>query len=159
MDTSLLATDIHQPLINNKVYHTYLPGTVLAISLFYTTSLLIWAVQKYHRRTQSEKKRREKAKLRQRWEMMNKQEVLSYPDQTYQNSATSNSSVTFIPTSNTSATIKQESMISYDVGQYSKRKLDLLWQWSMSMGYCQYQYGRDIDQLIQVLQTKHKKEL
>ncbi|KAI8874663.1 hypothetical protein K501DRAFT_309305 [Backusella circina FSU 941] len=161
MNNSMLAPDVHQPFVNNKAYRIYLPNMVLALSLFYITSLSIWAVQRYLRRIQSRKRRIERARLRKRWEMMYRHEeaqMISYPQQTY-SVTTPNSSVTFIPTSNTSATtIKQESLIKYDVGQYNKRKLDLLWQWSVSMGYCVYQHGRDLDELIEELQTRQKKE-
>jgi hypothetical protein len=217
-DTSLL-------LYNNRTYSIYLPNIIIGLSTFYIMIICVKLFLKQRRRYINRLYRKEKQRLREKWEnTLNQDNNTVYGDSdgdladtggddkslfiefpktaytqkrssyarsapllmsenslqddysvtmahSYQNNASfelahpnpSDSTLININTNGDKSGASEKDKIIKTTGLFrhnyywrmrNSKRLDLLWQWSVSMGYCQYEYGRRLDEKITELQDK-----
>ncbi|KAI8875126.1 hypothetical protein K501DRAFT_280671 [Backusella circina FSU 941] len=199
-----------------KTYTTYLPNIIIGLSTFYVLILCIKLFLKQRGRYIDKLYRKEKQRLREKWEhTLNQDNNTVYGDDdnkrifierpktaytqksssyahsapylTFDNTLQDDCSVTVAHTYPNSAIFElahpnpsdstlinakvigqkidvldnDKRTINRSLFKYNyywkmrkSKRLDLLWQWSVSMGYCRYEYGRRLDDKIAELQEK-----
>ncbi|KAL4216236.1 hypothetical protein AB4K20DRAFT_1877959 [Rhizopus microsporus] len=116
-------------LIDNIVYRIYLPNAVIIISVVYISSYLIQSITKLYHQRQKRIERQERQRLKAVY-----------------HSSSSSSSLTLY-----SHHLDHSTENTYFWTRQQKKRLQLLWNWSVAMGYCEYSHGKELNALIEML--------
>jgi hypothetical protein len=140
---------IKSSLIDNIVYRTYLPNAVIIISVVYISSYLIQSITKLYHQRQKRVERQERQRLKVNWKRIAaKQQFandLSCPQPVYYSSSSSSSLTLY------NHHLDHSAENTYFWTRQQKKRLQLLWNWSVAMGYCEYNHGKELNALIEML--------
>lgn len=161
-------------LVDDAIYKTRIPNIIIILSSIYICSYSILLIKIIFRKQQQRIDQMEKQRLRDYWErstiqhqsndaIADNQEkgLIAYPSSTYQpsNSSMTLQNTTSCNSSSSNTSGSSTSSIQHDNRQlvkfWSKKKtskrLSLVWHWSVSMGYCEYDHGKELNELIKKL--------
>lgn len=159
----------HSNLINNKIYSHYIPRIIIGISIFYLCILLIAYIVKRCRRHREKLEQREKDRLKLIWQKSmielhlkkhrSRDTLITYPNNVHTDYCSSYSSSSTLK-SNQFATAIDFSSLNKPYKHKSIRltrskRLNLLWQWGLSTGYCEYSHAKKLNAFIVELQQKY----
>lgn len=153
----------YDSLPSNAFYHEYFPIIALSLSTVYILSYFIMYGLRQFRLYRDRRKQQEKRRLYQYWlrchgdnlQWKHIREVLTFPPFTY------NTSSCTLNAQTSTRGIAQTKKIRFQPMKYQwinrHQRLTLLWHWSVSMGYVEYDHGKGLDALVQHLSVVRSK--
>ena len=154
-------------LENNSVYNYYFPCFYISLSILYVVSFLIRFAARKYRRIKEKKVSIEIQRLKQSWkECVNHgimETTIPFPPSVYHDSLYSTTSTTVVApsksiasshSSTSSHTLQSTKSIIQGKHAYKidpSKRLSILWQWSVAMGYAEYEHAKHLNQFIDEL--------
>ncbi|KAI9253543.1 hypothetical protein BY458DRAFT_559002 [Sporodiniella umbellata] len=143
-------------LTNNTFYDTVLPKLILVLSSIYVTVYLIQSLRIIQRKKRYRKEEKEKRLLKYYWKCAtlrdelhtDQEKAVPYPQSVYPCSSSS----TIVK--ETPCKLGEEKHSDEFWSKRQSKRLKLIWQWSVSMGYCEYPHGKQLNDLIHVLSSQ-----
>ncbi|OBZ89229.1 hypothetical protein A0J61_02718 [Choanephora cucurbitarum] len=123
---------LNDQLTSNKTYTTYFPYTIYAIAAFYSLVYIFQFLSKACRQIRRHIQQAEKEHLKHAW-------------------------ITCV-VQNRHPFLALHSSHSNPFHLSQQKQLRLLWQWSLSMGYCEYSHAARLNQLVLNLESQNKSE-
>ncbi|KAI8095093.1 uncharacterized protein B0P05DRAFT_524656 [Gilbertella persicaria] len=142
-------------LPNNKMYSVYVPDIIFALIGFYGFVYVLKFVLKICRRFRKQKHQAEKQRLKKEWTtcMTKVESSLQHPSLSSITLHPYDSTVTLASFSHQQRKRRLHQMTHYFHLDQAK-KLGFLWQWSVSMGYCEYGHAARLNRLVLKLQDE-----